>query len=104
MKVGVLSCLRDDCEATMACFALSEGNATLRFESVHSGSECGSWQLKIRGHIGEVYGWGTWIRTKIDGVRLRCSTAFDVPAATCWIGNQSTARSRLRRTRSLLSS
>ena len=30
--------------------------------------------------------------------------AFAVPAAICWIGNQSTARSRLRRTRSLLSS
>ena len=29
---------------------------------------------------------------------------FRVPAATCWIGNQSTARSMLRRTRSLLSS
>jgi hypothetical protein len=30
--------------------------------------------LKIHGHIREVCGWGTWIRTKIDGVRVRCST------------------------------
>ena len=21
-----------------------------------------------------MFGWGTWIRTKIDGVRVRCST------------------------------
>jgi len=24
----------------------------------------------LHGHIREVYGWGTWIRTKIDGVRV----------------------------------
>src|SRR3984893_6036506 len=29
------------------------------------------WKLKIHGHIREVFGWGTWIRTKIDGVRVR---------------------------------
>jgi hypothetical protein len=31
------------------------------------------WKLKIHGHIREVYGWRTWIRTKINGV-VRCST------------------------------
>jgi hypothetical protein len=29
---------------------------------------------KIHGHVREVYGWGTWIRTKIARVRVRCST------------------------------
>jgi hypothetical protein len=28
-------------------------------------------KLKVHGHIREVYGRGTWIRTKIDGVRVR---------------------------------
>jgi hypothetical protein len=27
-------------------------------------------KLKIHGHIREVCGWETWIRTKIDGVRV----------------------------------
>ena len=29
------------------------------------------WKLKIHGHIREVYGWGTRIRTLINGVRVR---------------------------------
>jgi hypothetical protein len=29
------------------------------------------WKLKIHGHIREVYAWGTWIRTRINGVRVR---------------------------------
>ena len=29
-------------------------------------------------------GWGTWIRTKIDGVRVRCSTVELSPIASPW--------------------
>jgi hypothetical protein len=35
-------------------------------------------KLKIHGHIREVYGWWTWIRTKINGVRVRDSTVENV--------------------------
>ncbi len=31
------------------------------------------WQATATLHTAE-FGWGTWIRTKIDGVRVRCST------------------------------
>lgn len=27
------------------------------------------------------YGWGTWIRTKSDGVRVRCLTIWRYPSA-----------------------
>ena len=30
---------------------------------------------KIHGHIREVYGWGTWIRTRISGVRVPAASS-----------------------------
>ena len=32
-------------------------------------------KLKIHGHVREVYGWGTWIRTRINGVRVLAASS-----------------------------
>lgn len=40
------------------------------------------------------FGWETWIRTKIDGVRVRCSTIELFPngqAASCAVGVEGSA-------------
>lgn len=46
--------------------------------------ETGVWHTamaaKLLIYLREVVGWGTWIRTKIDGVRVRCSTVELFPS------------------------
>jgi hypothetical protein len=39
-------------------------------------------------------GWGTWIRTKIDGVRVRCSTVELSPNASTFVGHSPCGRGR----------
>ena len=36
-------------------------------------------KLKMRRHIREVCGWETWIRTRINGVRVRVAVVFPPP-------------------------
>jgi hypothetical protein len=52
------------------------------------------WKLKIQGHIREVYGWGTWIRTRINGVRVsqRVLVCHASSPAPCSCANTSLVR------------
>jgi hypothetical protein len=48
---------------------------------------------KIHGHIREVYGWETWIRTKINGVRVRSVHDASCTRKFNWLGKYSISSS-----------